>query len=183
MMRHHPRRFIRFLDAIFEIRPSLRPKHIAEWTLARMKEADDLGFKCRCNARSAIAAAKRPQICYSRGTWKAQRDLRGADNIGPLPLGPLSFGIYSQDFRIACLEDFRNLPFGPSDAEQAGNAYLMAAAPKLYRALQRWERYARDNGYSTDPSHSAFCSFLEETRAAIAEAERRASTETNEDAA
>jgi len=52
------------------------------------------------------------------------------------------------------------------ESEQGANARLMAAAPDLLVALKRWEEYARDNNYSDEG-----CTFLQQTRAAIAKAE------------
>lgn len=51
-------------------------------------------------------------------------------------------------------------------------AKQQAAAAELYEALKRWQQYAKDNLYSTDPADPSYCSFLGDTDDAIAAVER-----------
>lgn len=47
-------------------------------------------------------------------------------------------------------------------------AALIHQGVRVSKALRRWDQWARDNNYSTDEAHPGYCSFLAETRAALA---------------
>ncbi len=51
------------------------------------------------------------------------------------------------------------------------NAILIATSPRILAALKRWEQFAQDNQWSESD-----CTFLAETRAAIAAAEPQPAT-------
>lgn len=86
---------------------------------------------------------------HTPGPWIAQQDLRSYKNNGIITNGPYAWGIYATT-RIACLEEIF------SDDEQAANARLIAAAPKLLVALELAEETLRHmvrSGDSIAPRH------------------------------
>lgn len=109
---------------------------------------------------------------HTPGPWKAQRDLRGIRNNGPLPLGELSFGVYT-DTRLLCMEDYRGLGFGPSDEEQEANAHLIAAAPDLLEALKPLAEWLYSFRISHKQVGNLDMSLVDNAVAAIAKAEGR----------
>ena len=74
---------------------------------------------------------------------------------------------------IADMETFKT----PIDKAHTNGEFIARACNSHYEllaALERWEQYARDNGYSEDTNSGSYCSFLYGTRAIIAKARGRA---------
>lgn len=93
---------------------------------------------------------------HTPGPWRVLHAQLKPGGINYIGVGTKTFGVCSVEWATERTQDA---------VTQIANARLIAAAPDLLAALQRWEQYARDNAYSDED-----CTFLTATRAALSKA-------------